>query len=118
MELKEFIKATITAIAESIDELNGELEGKAVVNPKSVDLVNKHAHNDSLIYVLRYGAHDNIADGRLIKEVEFNLVVSDAVKTKKGVSLNVNIASAGIANTKGGENVNTVKFSIPVAFMK
>lgn len=47
MELKEFIKATITSIAESVSELNVELNGKVIINPNlsdSTDTININAY--------------------------------------------------------------------------
>lgn len=119
MELKEFIKATITAIAESVEELNNELKEKAIVNPKEVRMLNDSSQTDRLLHVLEYGhAVGSINDGRLVQDIEFNLAITEAQRNEKGAGIRIEVISAGVNNKKEIENINTVKFSIPVAFLK
>lgn len=118
MELKEFIKATITTIAESIEELNDEIGDKVMVNPKNIDMIDRDGRNDKLVSVLAYGAQGNIKDARLIQEIEFNLAISEAKVNDAGGGLNIKVFSAEVNKGNAKQNANTVKFTIPVAFLK
>lgn len=106
MELKDFIKGTISDIAIAISELNEDYASIGlVVNPKdaytpSADVSRINGNNDE----------------RLVKEVEFNLSIS-ASDTKEGVAgIRINVLSAGINNETNNSTVSTVKFSIPVVY--
>jgi hypothetical protein len=113
MELKEFIKATITSISESIEDLNTELNGKVVVNPGTVEIHSQSSDREILSTVKTV---DGKVEARRVLDVEFNLVISEVKKNEKGGGLSIEVFKAGINNKKEMENHNTVKFSIPVAF--
>ena len=117
MELKEFIKATITAIAESVEELNNEIADKVVVNPKHIGFLDEsYGRSDKLVEVIERNNNNKITKGYIIQDVEFNLVITEVKKNEKGTGLSIEVFNAKINTKKGTENTNTVKFSIPVAF--
>lgn len=118
MELKEFIKATITAVAESIDELNQEISEIATVNPKVVRPLDSQAHTDKLINAIKVRSDGYVLDGRFIQDIEFNLAVTETKSNEKGGGVILQVVNAKLKDRKKKEHVNTVKFSIPVAFLK
>lgn len=106
MELKEFIKATITDIVDAVDELKVELNEKgAVVDP--------------------FGSY-NLSQTRLIykkdgysypaQDIEFSLSLSVSKESKKGGKITLNVIGAGMGKTTGTENQTHVKFSIPIVY--
>ncbi|WP_032557355.1 hypothetical protein [Bacteroides fragilis] len=64
MELKDFIKGTISDIAMAIKELNNEVSNTGL-------LVNPDNHEQD-----KAGNSSFIGDGRIIKDIEFNLSLS------------------------------------------
>lgn len=55
-------------------------------------------------------------DGRLVKEIEFNLSISASDITEAGGGLKINVLKAGISNETNNSTISTIRFSIPVAF--
>ena len=105
MELKDFIKATITGIVSAVNELNEELkETGAVVDPH----YGRFTGNG--ISKMVYSNPNKSKQESLIHEIEFNLTVSEMNRTdgKAGVAIKV--------IKTGTESQNTVKFSIPVVY--
>lgn len=103
MELKEFIKETISSIADAVYELNEEKsENGLIVNPSKIKW--KGENND--LY----------EDGRIIRNIEFNLSVQASDKNGTGIGLKINIVNAGIGNETTNSTTSTISFSIPVAF--
>ena len=103
MELKEFIKETISSIADAVYELNEEKsENGLIVNPSKMKWKGE--------------SNDLYEDGRIIKNIEFNLSVQASDKNGTGIGLKINIVNAGIGNEKTNSTISTIKFSIPVAF--
>ena len=100
MELKDFIKGTISDIAMAIKELNDEVSDTGL-------LVNPDNHEQD-----KAGNSSFIGDGRIIKDIEFNLSLSASDTTEAGGGLKINVLRAGISN----ETVSTIRFSIPVVF--
>jgi hypothetical protein len=104
MELKDFVKGTISDIALAIKELNDEKSNIGLlVNPNNYDQIKA---NEFLF----------IGDGRLVKDVEFNLSISASDTTEAGGSLKINVLKAGISNEANNSTVSTIRFSIPVVF--
>lgn len=111
MELKDFIKATITGIVAAVDELNEELkETGAVVDPHYVrfegDNINKMLYNDS----------SKAKQESFVHEIEFNLTVSEMNRTDGKAGVAIKVIEAGVSSKAGTESQNTVKFSIPVVY--
>lgn len=103
MELKDFIKGTISDIALAINELNEEYRDKGIlVNPANCHDISKGV--------------SETGDGRLIRDIEFNLVISASNTTSAGGGLKINVLKAGIDNQINNSTLSTIKFSVPVAF--
>lgn len=110
MDLKDFIKNTISSISEAILESQEELGEKGViVNPEKTE-VGKAGEK-----LLR-------SDGwRYVQDLDFDVLI--AVEDKQGDNLKGGLKVAGLLSVGGGisdenisKNHNRIKFSIPVAF--
>lgn len=110
MELKNFIKNTISAISNAIIESQEELKDKGViVNPEKVE-IGKNGEK-----LLR-------SDGwRYVQNLEFDVLVG--VEDELNDIGKAELKVAGIFNIGGGisdksmtQNQNRIKFNIPVAF--
>ena len=102
MELKEFIKSTITQLSEAVYELNDELKDKGVVvNPCSVA--------NSSFDTLDFGG------GIIVSSVDF--VNTSEVKENSGkIGILASVVGIG-ASTKEGSNGNEasrIRFKLPV----
>ena len=102
MELKDFIKKTVTEISSAIIELNQDKDVKfgLAINP----IPDNHVEGTK---------YTN--DGRVIQDIEFNLQVSVSEKTDIGGKLGIKVLNVGMSNGKSEETVNTIKFSLSVA---
>lgn len=101
MELKDFIKGTISDIAIAIKELNNEKSDMGLlVNPNNYDCIIKDEYS--------------IGDGRVVKDIEFNLSISASDTTEAGGGIKINVLKAGINNETSNSTVSIIKFSIPV----
>ncbi|MEC7264587.1 MAG: hypothetical protein VXW38_12675 [Bacteroidota bacterium] len=110
MDLKDYIKNTITAISEAIIESQEELSDKGViVNPEKVE-VGKNGEK-----LLR-------SDGwRYVQNLEFDILVSaeDDSGSSGGGGLKVaGLLSIGaeLQESISQQQANKIKFTIPVAF--
>ena len=110
MDLKDFIKNTISSISIAIIESQLELNDKGViVNPEKVEM---GKNGDKLLR----------SDGwRYIQNLDFDILVG--VEEQKEGGGKGELKVAGIFNIGGGlseqsvnQNQNRIKFSIPVAF--
>ena len=109
MELKEFIKGTITSIVEATSELQDEFESQSVlINPPSAQSGGNVFQVGSENYTLRR-----------VKEVDFDVAVTTSDESSKGAKAGIKVFSAEIGGSgkksKGTENVSRVRFSIPLA---
>ncbi|MAQ41521.1 hypothetical protein [Mesonia oceanica] len=108
MELKEFIKTTITQISQGIIEAQEEIDGTdMIVNPAGL------ATNSNGDKYLR-------TDGwRYVQNIEINVGVTAIEKEgeKAGIGIVTGILSGGAQATSDNSNqtVSTIKFDIPVA---
>lgn len=110
MNLKDFIKNTISSISEAILESQEELsEKRVIVNPEKVE-IGKNGEK-----LLR-------SDGwRYIQNLDFDILVAaeEGEGAKGGASLKVaGIISIGgdLNETSKQQNSNKIRFTIPVAF--
>ena len=110
MDLKDYIKNTITAISDAIIESQNELSDKGViVNPEKVE-VGKNGEK-----LLR-------SDGwRYVQNLEFDILVSaeDDSGSSGGGGLKVaGVLSIGgeLKESSSHQQANKIKFTIPVAF--
>ncbi len=110
MDLKDFIKNTISSISEAILESQEELKDKGViVNPEKTEIGKT---GDRLLR----------SDGwRYVQNLDFEVLI--AVEDKQGDDLGGGLKVAGLLNIGGkisdesiSKNNNKIKFSLPVAF--
>ena len=110
MDLKDFIKNTISSISEAIIESQDELKDKGIiVNPEKTEI----GKNGQML--LR-------SDGwRYIQNLDFDILVS--VDEKQGTGGKGELKVAGLISIGGGidnenltKNHNRIKFNVPVAF--
>ena len=110
MDLKDYIKNTITAISEAIIESQEEFKSKGViVNPEKVE-IGKNGEK-----LLR-------SDGwRYVQNLEFDILVS--AEDSSGAKGSGGLKVAGLLNigarleeTTNQQQANKIKFTIPVAF--
>jgi hypothetical protein len=110
MDLKDFIKNTISSISEAILESQDELKDKGViVNPEKVEIGKtgeKLLRNDGWRY---------------IQNLEFDILVAVEDKQESGGKGELKIAGivgigGGLSDENLNKNSNRLKFSIPVAF--
>lgn len=106
MDLKNFIKATILDISDSIKELSDEITNGAIINPT----IPSPIATKSILY-------DN--KNRLVERIDFDIAVSTSESTeingKLGGCITVLSAKAGANTMSQGEVVSRINFSIPVA---
>lgn len=108
MELKEFIKTTLTQISQGITEAQEEMNGNdMIVNPAGL------ASNSNGEKYLR-------TDGwRYVQEIEINVGVTAIEKEgeRAGIGIVTGILSGGAQASSDNSNqtVSTIKFNIPVA---
>ena len=107
MELKEFIKSTIKQIAESVDELNQEFDGKQTfVNPTNIKGIGEKP------YVPFAFTDYNVTN------IDFDLSVD--VENKEGTTGQVGVLASvigvGVSSTEGRvqHSESKVRFTIPV----
>jgi hypothetical protein len=110
MDLKDFIKTTISSISLAISESQEELRGKGViVNPEKVE-IGKNGEK-----ILR-------SDGlRYIQNLEFDILLSVEDQKSGSGKAEIIVASllkigGGLAEQNSSQNQNRIKFNIPVAF--
>ncbi|HEG44492.1 MAG TPA: hypothetical protein ENH94_10640 [Phycisphaerales bacterium] len=114
MNLKEFIKETITEISGAISECNAELtDDGTIVNPKNVS-------GASIEFGKIYGYLEKGKDyKRPVHLVHFDVAVTATDKTGKkgGIGIAVGSIGLGAQGKSEAENVSFSKltFSIPVA---
>ncbi|KAB4116157.1 hypothetical protein [Bacteroides uniformis] len=106
MELKSFIKSTITQIVESIEELNAELSSDTViVNPTDVKKADTPFINKN------YKTHS-------ISNIDFDLTVSitDNAETGAKVGVMASVIGLGASSKEGTQNasISKIRFNIPV----
>lgn len=101
MRIKEFVKEVIGDISDAVNELNKEkFKDGLIVGPSDIS---------------RYGeAITQYEDGRIIRNIEFNISVTVSDKNEAGGGLMVSIVKAGINNESTNSSTNSIKFSIPI----
>ena len=102
MNIKDFIKETISDISDAVRELNTE-KGKdgLIVAPAG------YKHIEKVPYLkLNYE--------RIVEMIEFNLAVTVSDKSNTGGGLKISVINAGINNEAATSCCSTIRFSIPV----
>lgn len=110
MELKDFIKITLTSISGAISESQTELQNKGIIiNPEKVGI---GKNGEKLL-------QNN--GSRYIQNLEFDILVTvqdqktDNGKAELKVASIINIGG-GLTQGKSSQNQSRIKFNIPVAF--
>lgn len=103
IELKDFVKETISSIAHAISELNEEQAGIGlVVNPKGL-----FKGPDSTLIA---------TNNRIVSEVEFNLSISASSSSNTGGGVRLKVLEAGISGKDTQSAASSIRFTIPVCF--
>jgi hypothetical protein len=108
MDLKDFIKETISAIVESTKELQAQFEHAGVIvnPPVSIKEPNLYEHENT---AHRY---------RRVETIEFDVAVTAATESSGGAKAGLKIFSAEVGadgkHARNREEVSRVKFSIPI----
>jgi len=110
MELKEFIKSTISSISEAIEETQNELGKKNVlVNP---EYIHKTGENS-----FRLGSKSN--GYKPILDIQFDVKVeaSETKNTGAGAGITASILNVAGSKSKDSNNkeVSSIKFNLPIA---
>ena len=102
MDIKEFIKETISGISDAVKELNAE-KGKEglIVAPTN------YKHIEKAPYL-------KLQDDRIVELIEFNLAVTVSDKSNTGGGLKISVLNAGINSEAATSSCSTIRFSIPV----
>jgi len=116
MELKEFIKSSLTEICRAIEEANKDLsDSEAVINPGCIQINSEGSQ--------AYGRQSNKAiheDNKVVQKVDFDVAVYAQEGEKAGGGAKISIASIGIgANAEvssASKSETRLKFSIPVIY--
>jgi Trypsin-co-occurring domain 2 len=108
MDLKDFIKETITDVASAITELQIELEQSGVIINPPVDF------KDSSVFEPDSSSHTF----RRIQTIEFDVAVTAASETSGGGKGGLKVlsfeAGAEGKHSRQNEQVSRVRFSIPL----
>lgn len=110
MDLKEFIKQTISGIVDATSELQASYERQGVIiNPPVNSQGNNLYREDSMAYTLRR-----------IETIEFDVAITVESETSGGGKAGLRIfaaeAGAEAKHARRGEEVSRVRFSIPLVF--
>ncbi len=103
MEIKEFIKEVIGDITDAVIEINSEKRSSGVIVCPS-----KFSSKGEIFSITE--------DGRMVRNVDFNLSVVVSGKNEANAGLKISIARVGIGNETTNSTTSTISFSIPVAF--
>ncbi|MBU2998965.1 hypothetical protein KO491_03875 [Roseovarius nubinhibens] len=110
MDIKDFIKETISGIVEAAHELHAELDSKSIyINPPR-----------SVSHPGLFDENSPAQTHRQIQEIEFDIAVTASSDTKAGGKAGLRILEIGAtaegAHSRASEEVSRVKFTIPVTF--
>ena len=116
MELKDFIKTSLTEICRAIEEANKELaDSEAIINPGCIQINSDESQ--------AYGRQSNKAvheERKVVQKVDFDVAVYAQEGEKAGGGAKISIASIGIgANaevTSASKSETRLKFSVPVIY--
>jgi hypothetical protein len=115
MDLKDFIKNSLSQIAEGIMEASETLSNTdAEVNPASITVPNKNFK-----YYARTNNQNENTD-RVVEIVEFDVAITVKEGNSKKAGINISVMSIGLGT--GGESSSTagsqsrIKFKVPMVF--
>lgn len=105
MELKEFVKLTVSEVVLAISELQDELTSSVILNPSSV--------SDGYVDIDGKGK-------RIVSNIDFDVVVTTENKDdeRKGLSVVTGLLGAGITTKDSNINslTNRIQFKIPISY--
>lgn len=112
MELKEFIKESLSQIIDAIKETQEKYKDtNVVICPDNIQEV-----KDGL-YILDENEYDNYSSRSKVQNIDMDIAISVTEKegNKSGLGI-AKIINAGISseNTQQNESISKIKFSIPI----
>ena len=109
MDLKEYIKSTITQISEAVEELNAELQNGTVVNPTPIS----GQDNVKTSQIIEYGNKRHP-----VTEIDFKILTNVSDSQEHGGKVNVAAGIIGMGGRKvsseANEDESTISFSLSV----
>ena len=112
MELKEFIKESLSQIIDAVKETQEKYKDTNVVNCHH----NIQEVKDGL-YILDENEYDNYSSRSKVQNIDMDIAISVTEKegNKSGLGI-AKIINAGISseNTQQNESISKIKFSIPI----
>ena len=114
MEIKDFIKESLSQIVEGIDMANQEM------NEKGAFVVSSDLRESNRLPKSGTYAYDGSDTLRVVREIEFeiSIAVSDSTKNEGKGGLRVASlfhANGGMENSNSLDSINRMKFSLPLA---
>lgn len=115
MELKDFVRETLSEIASGVAEAQAEQQG-ALINPR----IKSQESSDSKIALAEDGAGRGIQGGRILDYVEFDIAVTVDKNTETKGKISVlfgalNLSSGGASENKDS-STSKVRFKVPISF--
>ncbi|MDO3390616.1 hypothetical protein Q3C19_09025 [Bacteroides sp. ET489] len=112
MELKEFIKESLSQIIDAVKETQEKYKDtNVVICPDNIQEV-----KDGL-YILDENEYDNYSSRSKVQNIDMDIAISVTEKegNKSGLGI-AKIINAGISseNTQQNESISKIKFSIPI----
>lgn len=114
MELKEFIKESLSQIIDAIKETQEKYKDtNVVICPDNIQEVKGG------LYILDENEYDNYSSRSKVQNIDMDIAISVTEKegNKSGLGI-AKIINAGISseNTQQNESISKIKFSIPIVF--
>lgn len=112
MELKEFIKESLSQIIDAVKETQEKYKDtNVVICPDNIQEVK------SGLYILDENEYDNYSSRSKVQNIEMDIAISVTEKegNKSGLGI-AKIINAGISseNAQQNESISKIKFSIPI----
>lgn len=112
MELKEFIKESLSQIIDAVKETQEKYKDtNVVICPDNIQEVK------SGLYILDENEYDNYSSRSKVQNIEMDIAISVTEKegNKSGLGI-AKIINAGISseNVQQNESISKIKFSIPI----
>jgi len=111
MELRDYISETLVQISEGISTAIQELEGKGVVvNPNST------FHSDGHFWIGKNPETGPVVRNVQMIEMNITTTVTESTEGNGGAKISVGVLNVGggLKEIGSEQNINTIKFSIPI----
>ena len=114
MDIKEFIKETLTQIVEGITDANKEIQGKGAY------IVSSNLKDAQGFPARELYSDDRNEQRHIVREINFDISIAVTETTQSGVKgglqvLSVVHSNGGIENNTSSSAVHKIKFSLPLA---